>query len=77
MGESTVGGDPDSTWGRSGAPGEPQAAAAVPTVGARFDRFEVVQPLGAGAMGVVVLARDLDLGRAVAIKFLSRRGAGD
>ncbi len=51
--------------------------AAVPAVGARFDRFEVVGQLGAGAMGVVVLARDVDLGRPVAIKFITRRGAAD
>ena len=35
---------------------------------ARFGRFEVIDILGRGAMGVVYRARDAALGRTVAIK---------
>lgn len=37
-------------------------------------RFDVVKRLGAGAMGVVYLARDNELDRSVAIKLLRQRG---
>ena len=39
--------------------------------------YEIVRPLGRGAMGQVVLARQLRLGRPVAIKFLSMEGDTD
>lgn len=39
--------------------------------GARLGRFEVVSLLGTGGMGEVYLARDLQLGREVAIKIVS------
>jgi CHASE2 domain-containing sensor protein/predicted Ser/Thr protein kinase len=38
--------------------------------GARLHRYEIVRPLGAGAMGQVFLATDPELKRAVAIKLL-------
>ena len=38
---------------------------------AKFDEYELVRPLGRGAMGQVYLARDTYLERTVAIKFVS------
>jgi serine/threonine-protein kinase len=43
----------------------------------RFSRFELVSRLGAGGMGDVWRARDLDLHRDVAIKFLPERFAAE
>ena len=41
-----------------------------PTPGQRVGSYEVIRPLGRGGMGQVYLARDLTLGRRVAMKFL-------
>ena len=45
--------------------------------GTRFGRFEVLGPLGAGAMGEVYRARDDSLSRQVAIKVLPARFSAD
>jgi eukaryotic-like serine/threonine-protein kinase len=48
-----------------------------PSVGMRFSRFELLSRLGAGGMGEVWRARDHDLHRDVAIKFLPEHFAAD
>jgi serine/threonine-protein kinase len=46
-------------------------------VGKRIDQYEILSLLGAGGMGEVYLARDTQLNRKVAIKFLQPHSAGD
>jgi len=41
-----------------------------------FNEFQLVRPLGCGAMGIVYLARDRSLGRPVAVKFIASHQPG-
>jgi tetratricopeptide (TPR) repeat protein len=45
--------------------------------GSRFGRYELIERIGAGGMGEIFRARDHDLHRDVAIKFLPERFASD
>src|SRR5258708_2518221 len=60
---------PGSTPGSGGATGI-HAAASAPHPGVRINQYEMIKMIGEGGMGTVYLARDLRLGRRVAIKFL-------
>ena len=64
-----------ATMGRTR--GEVRQGDAQPQAGDRIGTFEVERVLGAGAMGVVLLARDEDLGRRVAIKVLASHYGDD
>jgi serine/threonine protein kinase len=62
-------GTPPSTPGSVGSTGVHPAASA-PHPGVRINQYEMIKMIGEGGMGTVFLARDLRLGRRVAIKFL-------
>ncbi|WP_197525652.1 serine/threonine-protein kinase [Pseudobythopirellula maris] len=75
---------PAPTGGRpaDGPPAEPFGSGSAPSdalprldKGGRIDDFEVVEILGNGAFGVVYLARQLSLDRAVALKVTANHGS--
>jgi serine/threonine protein kinase len=65
---------PEERPGGDAAAGARDQASA-PHPGVRINQYEIIKLIGEGGMGTVYLARDLRLGRRVAIKFLQSKQA--
>src|ERR1700730_447086 len=63
-------------WNRSGSAGCWRGGLMLP-IGMRLGPYQIVAPLGRGGMGEVYRAKDLRLGREVAVKVLPERFAQD
>ena len=59
-----------SAWDSYQAPTGVHVPAEGPQTGGRIQQYELIKQIGEGGMGTVFVARDLRLGRRVAIKFL-------
>ena len=67
-----------SAWDSfEGASTAVHATSAAPHPGVRINQYEMIKMIGEGGMGTVYLARDLRLGRRVAIKFLQSNQSTD
>ncbi|HVK89714.1 MAG TPA: protein kinase, partial [Kofleriaceae bacterium] len=66
----STGGSGKSPWDTYDGPTGVHNAGAMPKLGEHINQYEIIKLLGEGGMGSVFLARDLRLGRRVAIKFL-------
>ncbi len=71
QGNSSGGSAAKSAWDTfDGVSTGVHAVSAMPHPGVRINQYEMIKMIGEGGMGTVFLARDLRLGRRVAIKFL-------
>ena len=66
----STGGSGKSPWDTYDGPTGVHNAGAMPKLGEHINQYEIIKLLGEGGMGSVFLARDLRLGRRVAVKFL-------